>query len=920
MIKIVVGNITSKIVGHLPQEVQEDLQDNLSYKVANARHMPKVKNGQWDGMIRLYWKHKGQSFYTGLMALVRETLKVHNIPYTFMDQRIVPAQNMPDLKFIPPDKYQERDYQQFTLDRATNFTRGILQVATGGGKTLTVTEAISRIKTYPFLFFVTTKDLMEQAHDVLSGSLNTPIGMIGDGKADIQKISVCTVQTAIMALNQNKKLKLDDYIFDDEDKWDEKGIDSAAKAEKIRKLIRLTNGAYFDECVSGDTKIVTENGVIRIDDVPENKCRFVQTYDGNNVSWKPILNWWDKGERETLKIELDNGRLLVCTKEHKIYTDRGWMEAGNLNPSDRVSIVDADAELNCRTTSIAQENTSWVIKLRKGLWRSGKKYTKSTLKNCLFVFVGVVRKLALDTRLWLSSLRDKGQNVVMRNSCQDTTSNHLGMSTTLNPRWKKNRLYLAPASGIQVSRCPIKGLETIDWRQIMDIVRLNGLIIRHHFCRDLESRSQKEIIPGTDMSGHVCIHHVCRVLQILQEVCIRIPRKISQKKYWNRSEMLGLHGGSVMTEACQESIYSCIQRGIQKKKTTLFKNGLRIRGLLVKFLSLENIFISFSRKRLRLSSLRELRSSSRCVCSTSWCNVKSIKNNGVTKVYDIEVDETHCFFGNGILVHNCHHAAAKTCKEVMTSCTNAYWRFGGSATPYRESGDGIMIQAMFGSKIVNISASYLIQNKWLVKPYIFMEPVHSDDGWKSYAKVYENSIVKNTKFNDHVAHTANHLVGRGLSTLVLVQHYPQGDYLKSLIPNCEFVSGRMTSSQRKQSIQDLRDKKAMCMIATTLADEGLDIPTLDAALLAGGGASATRVNQRVGRTLRKDKDRPKDKSIVVMYEHDSKYLDKHAKKVRSILKKEKEFEVMTSKGADFICGEIDSVMGLKNNDSSVLEL
>jgi len=516
MVKIVVGNITSNIVGHMPPEVQEDLKKRLSYKVANARHMPKVKSGQWDGVIRLYWKHKGQSFYTGLMALVREVLQKHQIPFVFMDQRKRPDVNMPELKFIPPTKYTERDYQQFTLDRMMQFTRGIGGVATGGGKTMIVTEAISRIQTYPFLFFVLTKDLMEQAHEVLSTSLNTPIGMIGDGKCDMQKVTVCTVQTAIMALNaKNSKFKIDDYVFDDEDSWDEKGIASAEKSEKIRKLIRLTNGLYFDET---------------------------------------------------------------------------------------------------------------------------------------------------------------------------------------------------------------------------------------------------------------------------------------------------------------------------------------------------------------------------------------------------------------------HHAAAKTCKEVLTSAVNAYWRFGGSATPYRESGDGIMIQAMFGSKIVDISASYLIKNKWLVKPYIFMEPIKANGDWKSYAKVYEHSIVKNDVFNQHVAETAKHLVSRGKSTLILVQQYPQGDYLKELIPNCAFVSGRMTSKQRRDAINDLRQKKAMAMIATTLADEGLDIPTLDAALLAGGGASATRVNQRVGRTLRKETGSDKDKSIVVMYEHDAKYLEKHAKKVRTILRKEKEFEVLSSKGPDFINDEIDSTLGIKNDKPSMLDL
>ena len=268
----------------------------------------------------------------------------------------------------------------------------------------------------------------------------------------------------------------------------------------------------------------------------------------------------------------------------------------------------------------------------------------------------------------------------------------------------------------------------------------------------------------------------------------------------------------------------------------------------------------------------------------------------------------------------CHHAGALTVKEVVSSATNAYWRFGGSATPYRESGDGIMLQPMFGAKMVNISASYLIKKDWLVKPYILFEPVNSDVDLHSYRKIYEHCIVKNEAFNNQVAREANHLISRGKSVLILVQQYPQGDYIKTLIPNCEFVSGRMSSIQRKNSIGDLRNKKTMCMIATTLADEGLDIPTLDAVLIAGGGASATRTNQRIGRTLRKEKGNAvKDKSIAVIYAHNARHLSKHAKKVKSILKKEPEFKLLASKGPEFICGEIDSILGIKKDKQSVFE-
>jgi superfamily II DNA or RNA helicase len=83
--------------------------------------------------------------------------------------------------------------------------------------------------------------------------------------------------------------------------------------------------------------------------------------------------------------------------------------------------------------------------------------------------------------------------------------------------------------------------------------------------------------------------------------------------------------------------------------------------------------------------------------------------------------------------------------------------------------------------------------------------------------------------------------------------------------------------------------------------------------MAGGGASATRVNQRIGRTIRTDKFaiRPKDKSIVIIYEHDSKFLGDHSLKVRRLLKKEPEFKIINSKGTSSICNEVDELLGFE---------
>jgi len=926
-VKIVIGNVYSKIVGSLPDKVQTELDDVLSYKHPNARHIPSVKKKKWDGVFRLYYRNRGQQFYTGLLAFVRDVLKDNNIPYVAQDDRINPGKNYPELTFTAPLGYEERDYQGFTIDRSELFTRGVISMATGGGKTVTIVKLIAKLQTYPFLFFVLTKDLMDQAHDTLSTCLKVPIGRIGDGQADFQKISVCTIQTAIRALNaNNSKFKLEDYKFDDEDKWDEKGIESAEKAAKIQKLIGMCKGLYFDECVSGDTLVLTEKGKVRIDEICEKKCRFVQTYDGNNIVFKPVLNYWNKGERETLKIKLDKGRVLTCTKEHKIYTTKGWIKAESLRVTDKLFIATADVEQNCLTTDIDLGDMFWDIKSGEELEKSGVKSTKSMSKNCHFALVDVEKESPLDTKPWISLLNAKGEKVDMQSFFMDMTSNPNITDTILPQLKKKFQPLWEPVWETLPLAFQMKDLKIIDYPLLMEKFKKNGYDIRRLLLIGLEFLC--ELLKTWDMekSQQECGQDVYLLLQKLQTLFTLMEKKEYQQNGLILSEMSDLLGGFAMMEviAAVECLLHCILKDLVKKIMLLLQNGLNKEDIVAGCQltrDKKDIIICYLMLRVLLKSNRLYSHMFQNVCSTNWQTVTSIEKDKKQNVYDIEVEDTHCFFGNGILIHNCHHAAAQTAKEVMTASTNAYWRFGGSATPYRESGDEIMIQAMFGSKIVDINASYLIKAGYFIHPYILFEPIASESDYHSYAKIYKECISENETFNRHVADTAKHLMSRNLSTLILVQQYKQGDLLKKMIPGSEFVTGRMSSKNRREAIQDLRDRKSLCMIATSLADEGLNIPTLDAALLAGGGASATRVNQRIGRTLRQDKKDPKADSIVIVYDHyKTRFLKDHTKKIRRILKKEPEFTIMESKGEGFINDEIDDVLGFPHISADIFEL
>jgi len=249
----------------------------------------------------------------------------------------------------------------------------------------------------------------------------------------------------------------------------------------------------------------------------------------------------------------------------------------------------------------------------------------------------------------------------------------------------------------------------------------------------------------------------------------------------------------------------------------------------------------------------------------------------------------------GIIGDEIHHASSKIFKEVLKFAKQAYWRYGFSATCQREDGCEMMIQALFGKKLVQVSASYLIKHNFLVKPYIFDVHINKTLGleeFHSYPNIYAQSIVNNEVSNKLVIELANYFEKNNITTLILVQQYAHGENLQAIRPDLVFIKGNQPKKQRKQALMDLKDGKIKIAVATTLADEGLDVRRLGAVIVAGGGKSITRVYQRVGRTLRKFQD--KDKAIVILFRHKCKFLEKHGKRVCSLLKKEKEFVVQQS--------------------------
>lgn len=93
-------------------------------------------------------------------------------------------------------------------------------------------------------------------------------------------------------------------------------------------------------------------------------------------------------------------------------------------------------------------------------------------------------------------------------------------------------------------------------------------------------------------------------------------------------------------------------------------------------------------------------------------------------------------------------------------------------------------------------------------------------------------------------------VAQGRSVLVLVQSVEHGEKLAAQLHKTAVVHSKLAKAKRREAIKRFREGSLDILIATSLADEGLDVPRASSLVLLAGGRSAAKLEQRAGRVLR----------------------------------------------------------------------
>jgi len=97
------------------------------------------------------------------------------------------------------------------------------------------------------------------------------------------------------------------------------------------------------------------------------------------------------------------------------------------------------------------------------------------------------------------------------------------------------------------------------------------------------------------------------------------------------------------------------------------------------------------------------------------------------------------------------------------------------------------------------------------------------------------------------------------------------------------VFGENNSTERKAAINALENKEINFLVASTIFDVGVDIPSVNLVIIAGAGKAEVAARQRIGRGLRAKKEGP-NVTFILDFADDSNYmLDRHYKERRDII-------------------------------------
>ena len=246
-----------------------------------------------------------------------------------------------------------------------------------------------------------------------------------------------------------------------------------------------------------------------------------------------------------------------------------------------------------------------------------------------------------------------------------------------------------------------------------------------------------------------------------------------------------------------------------------------------------------------------------------------------------------------LIIDEFHHSASKSYQTLNKWCSEAYYRYGLTGTFMRSDGSDMTMHGVLSEIIFKKSASDLIEEGFLVRPYITIFRYEIPKMRMNYQDAY-NYMIREPEFNNLIARIALSKVADKKQTLVLVRRKEHGRVLNDLIRGSTYLSGDDSEERRESVKKDFINKKLNPLIATNIFGEGIDIPSIDSLINARLQKTEIQTVQGIGRALRKSdgKDCAEVADFLIVGQ---KHLQAHSVERIQSYKKEKSFVISLKK-------------------------
>lgn len=133
---------------------------------------------------------------------------------------------------------------------------------------------------------------------------------------------------------------------------------------------KMANSWYFNPlistnpCVTGDTRIYTDKGMVRAVDLFNDETQIEAVIDGRfgiESNTVPATRVFFTGNKPVYRLQTKEGYYLRATADHRIMTPHGWVELQDLKPNDKIHILNRKGGFGTEGSLELGRTLGWLV-------------------------------------------------------------------------------------------------------------------------------------------------------------------------------------------------------------------------------------------------------------------------------------------------------------------------------------------------------------------------------------------------------------------------------------------------------------------------------------------------------------------------------------------------------------------------------